>query len=28
MLGELGLYLHQEYDLPQLIIVPWLRVIP
>jgi hypothetical protein len=28
MLGELGLYLHQEYDLPQLTIVPWLRVIP
>ena len=26
MLGELGLYLHQEYDLPQLIIVPWLRL--
>jgi hypothetical protein len=28
MLGELGLYLHQEYDLPQLTIVPWLSVIP
>jgi hypothetical protein len=28
MLGELGLYLHQEYDLPQLTIVPWLKVIP
>jgi glucan phosphoethanolaminetransferase (alkaline phosphatase superfamily) len=28
MLGELGLYLHQDYDLPQLTIVPWLRVIP
>jgi glucan phosphoethanolaminetransferase (alkaline phosphatase superfamily) len=28
MLGELGLYLHQEYGLPQLTIVPWLRVIP
>jgi glucan phosphoethanolaminetransferase (alkaline phosphatase superfamily) len=27
MLGELGLYLHQEYDLPQLTIVPWLKVI-
>lgn len=27
MLGELGLYLHQEYNLPQLIIVPWLKVI-
>lgn len=26
MLGELGLYLHQEYNLPQLIIVPWLKV--
>lgn len=26
MLGELGLYLHQEYDLPQLTIVPWLKV--
>ena len=28
MLGELGLYLHQDYDLPQLTIIPWLRVIP
>jgi hypothetical protein len=28
MLGELGLYLHQEYNLPQLIIVPWLKVTP
>ena len=28
MLGELGLYLHQEYDLPQLTIVPWLKVVP
>jgi hypothetical protein len=28
MLGELGLYLHQEYNLPQLIIVPWLKVMP
>jgi hypothetical protein len=27
MLGELGLYLHQEYDLPQLTIVPWLKVV-
>jgi arylsulfatase A-like enzyme len=27
MLGELGLYLHQEYGLPQLTIVPWLKVI-
>jgi hypothetical protein len=27
MLGELGLYLHQEYDLPQLTTVPWLKVI-
>ena len=26
MLGELGLYLHQDYNLPQLTIVPWLRV--
>jgi glucan phosphoethanolaminetransferase (alkaline phosphatase superfamily) len=26
MLGELGLYLHQEYDLPQLTTVPWLKV--
>ena len=26
MLGEYGLYLHQEYDLPQLTIVPWLEV--
>ncbi|ADN49852.1 hypothetical protein [Vulcanisaeta distributa] len=26
MLGEFGLYLHQEYDLPQLVLVPWLRV--
>jgi hypothetical protein len=26
MLGELGLYLHQEYDLPQLVLVPWLKV--
>lgn len=26
MLGELSLYLHQEYELPQLIIVPWLEV--
>jgi hypothetical protein len=28
MLGELGLYLHQEYDLPQLTVVPWLKVVP
>jgi hypothetical protein len=28
MLGELGLYLHQEYDLPQLTIVPWLKSVP
>ena len=27
MLGEFGLYLHQEYDLPQLVLVPWLKVI-
>ncbi|MGC8544236.1 MAG: hypothetical protein ACP5NQ_09860 [Vulcanisaeta sp.] len=27
MLGEFGLYLHQEYDLPQLVLVPWLNVI-
>ena len=27
MLGELGLYLHQEYDLPQLTTVPWFKVI-
>jgi hypothetical protein len=27
MLGELGLYLHQEYDLPQLTTVPWLKVV-
>jgi len=27
MLGEFGLYLHQEYDLPQLVFVPWLEVI-
>jgi len=26
MLGEYGLYLHQEYDLPQLTVVPWLEV--
>ena len=26
MLGEFGLYLHQDYDLPQLVLVPWLRV--
>ncbi len=26
MLGEYGLYLHQEYNLPQLTIVPWLEV--
>jgi len=26
MLGEFGLYLHQEYDLPQLTFVPWLRM--
>ena len=26
MLGEYGLYLHQEYDLPQLTLVPWLEV--
>lgn len=26
MLGEFGLYLHQEYNLPQLTIVPWLEV--
>ncbi len=26
MLGEFGLYLHQEYDLPQLVLVPWLNV--
>ena len=26
LLGEYGLYLHQEYDLPQLTIVPWLEV--
>jgi len=26
MLGEYGLYLHQEYDLPQLTIVPWFEV--
>jgi len=25
MLGEYGLYLHQEYNLPQLTIVPWLE---
>jgi hypothetical protein len=28
MLGELGLYLHQEYDLPQLTVVPWFKVVP
>jgi hypothetical protein len=28
VLGELGLYLHQEYDLPQLTVVPWLKVVP
>jgi len=28
MLGELGLYLHQDYNLPQLITVPWLKVMP
>ena len=27
MLGELGIYLHQEYDLPQLTIVPWLKLV-
>ncbi|RLF17223.1 MAG: hypothetical protein DRZ82_10035 [Thermoprotei archaeon] len=26
LLGEYGLYLHQEYDLPQLTVVPWLEV--
>lgn len=26
MLGELGLYMHQDYDLPQLVIVPWLKL--
>lgn len=26
MLGELGLFLHQDYDLPQLVLVPWLKV--
>ncbi len=26
LLGEYGLYLHQEYDLPQLTLVPWLEV--
>lgn len=26
LLGEYGLYLHQEYNLPQLVVVPWLWV--
>ena len=26
MLGEYGLFLHQEYELPQLTLVPWLEV--
>jgi len=26
LLGEYGLFLHQEYDLPQLTVVPWLEV--
>jgi len=26
LLGEYGLYIHQEYDLPQLTVVPWLEV--
>ncbi len=26
LLGEYGLYLHQDYNLPQLVVVPWFRV--